>query len=62
MPNLVESIQNVERVSCGTDFTIAIMQQENRQVVYSWGSNKYGQLGQDGGKKKFFLPTKIQEF
>lgn len=58
-PNLVKSLTDVEQISCGTDFTVAIA---GNSVIYSWGSNKHGQLGQDGSQRKVFTPAVIEEF
>lgn len=56
-PSLVERMRSfhVENVSCGADFTFAIVRanrdclnvSEGYNEVYSWGNNSMGQLAQD---------------
>ena len=48
-PYLVESLKNmnVVQVSCGYDFTCCIVRGLDSPQVYSWGNNKYGQLGHE---------------
>lgn len=70
-PCLVESLRDyrVLSVKCGHDFSVAIVQDVNANLVqlgtetgfdsiYSWGDNNFGQLGHPQGKI-IETPTKI---
>jgi alpha-tubulin suppressor-like RCC1 family protein len=66
-PSLVESLKPfcVEQVSCGSDFTLAIVRSKDIEVtrneVYSWGNNSVGQLIQESSVKESFKPMKIDQ-
>ena len=38
----VESLKGITQIDCGMDFTITL---DKNGKLYSWGSNRYGQLG-----------------
>jgi hypothetical protein len=44
-PKKVEGLSGIVKISCGLDFTICMDKNGN---LYSWGSNRYGQLGITG--------------
>lgn len=45
MPKKVDGVKNIVKIECGIDFTICLDKDGN---LYSWGSNRYGQLGITG--------------
>lgn len=57
-PRLVEALAHTTVVSvhCGHNFTMAVT---NQGVVYSWGNNTYGQLG-NGGVGKSADPVSVR--
>lgn len=74
-PCLVDRLKNnkVEFVTCGKDFTIAIllasafdqktgMMSNEYNEVYSWGNNFCGQLGQPEVIEHTSTPSKIKAF
>jgi alpha-tubulin suppressor-like RCC1 family protein len=50
----------VEAIACGAAHTVAVVTlvQFNSRLVYTWGSNTCGQLGQ-GKSKKLLQPTAV---
>jgi alpha-tubulin suppressor-like RCC1 family protein len=42
MPKKVANLSNIVKVECGIDYTMCI---DKDGKLYSWGSNRYGQLG-----------------
>ena len=58
MPKRVEGLVNITKVQCGNDFTICM---DRDGSLYSWGSNRYGQLGITGmNTYKQNRPVKMQ--
>jgi len=53
-PNFLPSI-DIKKLSCGWDFTLALLSNGD---VYGWGSNQFGQLGIEG-RKEIERPTKL---
>jgi len=45
LPKKVEHLANIVKIKCGIDYTIAM---DKDGKLYSWGSNRYGQLGVQG--------------
>ena len=63
-PTIVEcfSFMKVEKISCGEAHCIAIIKDSsNNRIIWSWGNNRYGQLGL-GDKIKFSSPTIVTFF
>ncbi len=65
-PCLVDVLRDfkVERVSCGRNFTFAIVEspvESEVDLIYAWGSNKYGQLGVPGIEKAE-IPFRLTHF
>jgi len=62
IPTRVEYFLNmkVEKIACGEAHCIAIVKDihSNQKLVWSWGNNRYGQLGL-GDKNKISLPNPI---
>jgi alpha-tubulin suppressor-like RCC1 family protein len=46
----IEGLENIREIRCGSDFNLAL---DDKGVVYSWGYNNYGQLG---NTSKLFNP------
>ena len=64
IPTLVEcfSFMKVEKVSCGEAHCIAIIKDSsNNRIIWSWGNNRYGQLGL-GDNVKLSPPTIVTFF
>ena len=59
VPRLVESLYSVKivQVSCGRSHTLA---SDEEGFVYSFGQNKFGELGLDHDKE-VTIPTKISK-
>lgn len=56
-PKKVEGLKDIIKVDCGNDYTIALDQHGN---LYSWGSNRYGQLGTTQASiNKYHTPTQM---
>lgn len=50
-------MKDIIKVECGNDYTIALDKNGN---LYSWGSNRYGQLGTtQANLQKYNVPTMI---
>ena len=45
IPKKIENLSNIIKIKCGIDYTIAM---DKDGKLYSWGSNRYGQLGVQG--------------
>jgi alpha-tubulin suppressor-like RCC1 family protein len=45
MPKKVEGLKDIVKIDCGIDYTICM---DKNGKLYSWGSNRYGQLGITG--------------
>jgi len=59
IPSLVASVgDQVQQFSCGHDFCAVVKEDGS---VWSWGNNKYSQLGH-GDKEQKLSPTRIQNF
>ena len=62
-PSLIKFLDNkkVESISCGEGHCLAIVNDinNNKQAVWSWGNNKFGQLGH-GSIIKTSLPKEIE--
>ena len=57
LPKKVDHLSNIVKVKCGIDYTIAM---DKDGKLYSWGSNRYGQLGVQGTNTyKLNKPTQI---
>lgn len=50
--------KKVVKIACGSNFTLAIVENKNSYDLYSWGDNSSGQLG-SGDKKQLQFPTKV---
>ena len=50
----------VEKISCGEAHSVAIIKEKfsNERIIWSWGNNRYGQLGL-GDKINFSLPKPV---
>jgi len=63
-PHVVDTLRGnkVESIACGAAHSIAVvlLTRFDSLVVYSWGSNSSGQIGQ-GSKKKVVLPSPIAQ-
>jgi len=61
-PHVVENLRGnlVESIACGSAHSVAVVNlaKLNQVIVYSWGSNSTGQLGQ-GKQKKVLTPTPV---
>ena len=64
-PSLLKCFDNkkVEKISCGEGHCLAVVNDinNNSQSIWSWGNNKFGQLGHDS-IVKISLPKKIEYF
>ena len=62
LPTRLEFFLNmkVEKISCGEAHCLAIVKENhsNERIIWSWGNNRYGQLGL-GDKINFSLPKPI---
>lgn len=58
VPKQVAYLGEVVDVSCGKDFSLAL---DSAGVVYSWGSNKYGCLGNGSAKSEQWEPAALNE-
>jgi alpha-tubulin suppressor-like RCC1 family protein len=45
MPKKVEGLKDIVKIDCGMDYTMCM---DKNGKLYSWGSNRYGQLGITG--------------
>jgi alpha-tubulin suppressor-like RCC1 family protein len=64
-PSLLKCFDNkkVEKISCGEGHCLAVVNDinNNSQSIWSWGNNKFGQLGH-GSIVKISLPKEIEYF
>lgn len=59
LPEIVDELrdQQVKDVACGCEHSVAVTE----HGVFSWGSNEFGQLGQeDGNKGQLTIPKPIR--
>jgi alpha-tubulin suppressor-like RCC1 family protein len=55
----------ISKVSCGTNFTLALIEgnsPEELNALYSWGNNEFGQLGLDSETMLEALPKRLTFF
>lgn len=57
VPVHVPGLENIVQVACGRDFSFAL---GNRGEVYSWGKDRWGQLGQGGSNDLQREPKQIK--
>ena len=57
VPCLVESLNNIQKVSCGMSHTLAI---NDKGESFSWGSGFYGCLGLKDHSDIVYSPIKIE--
>ena len=55
-PTKLQSLKNIEQISCGRNFCLAL---NDSNQVFSWGDNTFGQLG-GSEKYKLISPEKIK--
>lgn len=57
LPREVPGLTNIMEIAAGDHHTLALKQ--DRTIIWAWGSNSYGQLG-DGGREDKLNPIQVQ--
>lgn len=56
-PQKISNLKNIIKVACGDAHTLALSEDG---VVYAWGQNAYGQLGNGIDYDDYLEPVKLQ--
>ena len=56
IPEKINALQNIVRVECGSEYTMAL---DSQGQLFVFGSNSYGQLGIPGRTNKINTPQKV---
>lgn len=63
-PCLVDSLRDMKigKVCCGQDFTFALIEGQDLNLLYSWGNNQQCQLGLESLNQAEPLPCRVTSF